>query len=309
MHCYTCKKGAAAFACGGCYRRFYCSPPCQEVDWQKHNRVCTLLQQIGVSPPKMAGAKRKREESEDQEEEEEFDVEDLDYRIDPEEYRDLFEVCLKGYQLQEFLAQGTYGLVYRLCKDDCDYVVKVQPLFDRTTGEFDPELQINFIEEAKKTQFLADEAGIGPTFYGYFICDDFGFTITEKWDRELSKDDPLNRALVNHLRMEVSKLHAMHLIHMDILPKNVLVKLNPQGQVVQLTLTDFGLTVDDDYYEDPLNREHLEVMYKYHRDRFPLYFERFKLTFDAIQKRPSLIDYGLLYYMDPLGFQFPPANE
>ena len=38
------------------------------------------------------------------------------------------EICLNGYQTQDFLASGGYGAVYQVCdlKGDCNYVMKIQ---------------------------------------------------------------------------------------------------------------------------------------------------------------------------------------
>ncbi len=71
-------------------------------------------------------------------------------------------LCSKGYSLQKLLGIGAYGKVYLACKPDCNYAIKIQPVF--------PKTEPNFIKEAETSQYFG-EKNIGPKIYGWWICE------------------------------------------------------------------------------------------------------------------------------------------
>jgi len=267
MQC-VCKQEQVAFACKHCLTGFYCSSACYQQDKENHAYVCNFLQTIGA---------RKRER----------DV------YDPMlEQNGLFvwEHCLKGYVIKKFIAGGTVGQVYQVCKevqDDCDYVMKI------VTTNNDPELLEQFDTESAFTQLLSDEAGVGPEVFGAWKCENYGFMVLEKWDGDVGPYEVLPMDVLASLEDDVTTLHEMNIVHADIMPRNVLANRDAQGVPIDATLTDFSHTqYVNDFLKDV---DFVKVMYNYHRKEYPKYFKQEKVTLARVLQDPRLLDWGLIW--------------
>lgn len=102
----------------------------------------------------------------------------------------------------------------------------------------------------------------------------------------------LSQDIITKLRYQIKKIHELGYIHYDITPANILIKKDSQGKVIDIALTDFGLTrkKTDILNVDP--KQH----YKFHFNNNPEFYQQ--VSFDLVQKYPILYDYSFLYYLE-----------
>ena len=94
------------------------------------------------------------------------------------------------------------------------------------------------------------------------------------------------------MRNQIKKIHELGYIHYDITPANILIKKDSQGKIIDIALTDFGLTRKK---TDILNVDQKQH-YNFHKNNNPEFYEQ--VSFDLIQKYPILYDYSFLYYLE-----------
>lgn len=217
--------------------------------------------------------------------------------------------CTKGYALGDELGSGTSGTVYvatpsppsRRWRDKRpktheapppEYAVKVQLL--------SPE-NVNYATERDLARRFS-ELGIAPVFVDAWECEGLGFIVTERWDGSMLDMlvKTLPPAMLYKLRVLIARLHEDGFVHGDIMPKNILVRLNDEGTaVVDVTLTDFGLTQSKEgWQEDP---DFLNTMRDYYMNRNnPLtraYFKKHGVTVEKMRADPAILDRA---YVDAL---------
>lgn len=221
-----------------------------------------------------------------------------------------------------YISEGTYGVVYKACIDtDCNYIIKIQNMgtFTRDSKgniEVRPNVQQAIADWKKEVDLTItfNKHGIGSKITDAWLCANetmegskvkkelFGIFAAEKWDGELKDDDCPSREIIEKLENQVKIIHGMGLVHGDIFPKNVLVKRNWFGTVIDATLSDFG-TVDTkenwmSSYDDMI------TFYEYHtisyRHITANYYEEGKNGHKIYQKDvlndPSLMDYDMIFY-------------
>lgn len=188
----------------------------------------------------------------------------------------------KALVLKQFIGAGTYGVVYEACEarrgvsGNCDYVVKIQGLFEKGLRE-------NFQREMRFST-IASNLGFGP--YVLYHCTvnrrdlgmliqqeldslpqlarvmargsrnvSFGITVAEKWDMSLhaykknmlprlpaSEQQRQAKMLKESLQMYIDEMHTQRIIHADLRYPNVLINLSVQSRTVSaVAITDFGL--------------------------------------------------------------------
>jgi hypothetical protein len=219
------------------------------------------------------------------------------------------KLCLKGYQLCKAIASGAYGSVYKVCdiNASCDYIIKFQKFnlnFTKEQWEF----------EAKITM-LANENGIGAKYFGHWSCgdnDDIGVIVAELWDGSLenlkSADGTfcISPNLVDKLEKEINQLHKLGYVHADIMPKNILIKKDNRGNIIDVTLTDFGLTNTIGYWKHNLYKEAYDYHFKPNVGYYIItkyFINNYKkehgkdINFDIVQKDPTLMDKDVIYYL------------
>lgn len=169
------------------------------------------------------------------------------------------EKCLKEYaNIKKRLGQGAFGTVYQMCKkpensneeEDCRYAVKTQDITSKKAKEM-------WEEEAKTMKFFSNKIGVGPKFIDWWDCEGVGFIVTEMWNGSLKDvlDDKHNNTnntnvceIIKTLEEQVKKIHNNGYIHGDIKSRNILVKIDENNRITDVTITDFGNAKKMEYY-------------------------------------------------------------
>jgi hypothetical protein len=223
--------------------------------------------------------------------------EDISYDLtgDRDSKRYISKQCMHGYEIKRLLGSGTYGDVLSACFErDCKYVVKIQEVKDMESIEQEVQLSKKF-----------GELGIAPIFYNHWYCHTnknrkhYAIIVTEKWDDELKRDDIKNMSseIITKFEGLIDRLHSAGYIHYDLLPKNVLVKKNHNNIIIDITLTDFGLTEPIDKKLDP---NWIETLYDYFTNDNNVtsaYFKDHSIDLKSVIDSPLHFDEALLYYM------------
>lgn len=108
--------------------------------------------------------------------------------------------------------------------------------------------------------------------------------------------------IIKKLRYQIEKIHDLGYIHYDITPANILIKKDSFGNIIDIALTDFGLTRKK---TDILNVDPLQH-YNFHKSNNPEFYQQ--VSFDMIQKNPILYDYSFLYYLESCNPGVTPGN-
>lgn len=109
---------------------------------------------------------------------------------------------------------------------------------------------------------------------------------SSKYNNYALKDNfKVKREAIRGLKYEVLKLHNLGYVHCDLMPKNILVKLE-EDTITKMTITDFGLT---DKRKHLNTDEWINTLYKYHTEHYPF----MKYTQDDIKAQPELLDFQI----------------
>lgn len=149
------------------------------------------------------------------------------------------------YQTPFILGEGGSGVVFDVCDKlkKCKYIMKIQLIESvNQSNNFKKELDYSTIFSKNK---------ISPHLYNGWICTGFskrkipvhiGILVYEKWDGELLQNDILSKNILLKWKRMLKVIHKAGYIHADLYPKNLLVKRNCTGQVIDISITDFGLS-------------------------------------------------------------------
>ncbi len=143
---------------------------------------------------------------------------------------------------------------------------------------------------------------IGAKFVGAWFCQDdyVGIIISELWSGELLLDDDecLPDDLVDKLSNQVKVIHNLGLVHGDILPKNILIKRNTDGIIIDATITDFGsVSTTEDWKTNKDITSQIKTYYDYH-NQFPnmsMFYTDNNITLKQVVEDPTLLDDALIY--------------
>lgn len=211
----------------------------------------------------------------------------------------LHKICLKGYKLKKYIAEGSYGVVYQACdmKKTCNYVVKIQQL------DFHDETKMDdWLRETEITGMLSMKYDIGPKFLGAWLCeqDQVGIIVSELWDGTLFGCP--SKELINKLQQQIDTINNLGYVHGDILPKNILVKKDSKGKIIDITLTDFGtVNTVKQWKKDEKNYGYLETFYEYHTNSqnvTKFYYKDNRIKLADVIENPMYLDKSLMYYFD-----------
>lgn len=210
--------------------------------------------------------------------------------------------CIRDYVLGKELGSGTTGTVYAVSEspkrrrlfDDLlpsehTWVVKVQLAPSGDNDAYHEELRL---------ARLFSELGVAPRVHDDWECENVGFIVMDRWDGSMEDQRVrhLPRALVYKLRSMIQRIHEAGYVHGDIMPKNVLVRLNDLGQPIDVALADFGLTQTPDDWRE--NRDFLQTMWDYYTDEANTvtrrWFDKEGITVDDLMEDPRLLDRALV---------------
>ena len=230
--------------------------------------------------------------------------------------------CMKGYKLERFLSEGGYGVVSQVCGVDgnCKYVIKLQDIRNQSQRE-------RWEKEMELTKELSVKYNIGPKFIKTaWTCDEgIGAYVAELWSGELKQGACLPRHLIDKLQTQISQLHKMYelpkgsqpgtfpqpddyLVDGDIFEKNVLVKKDSQGNIIDVTLNDFGVVKpirewkNTSYYDEQQNkyRTILDMWFNDYVAKHGYimeYYNDHHYTFKDVWHNPKIMDYAMIYYI------------
>jgi serine/threonine protein kinase len=210
------------------------------------------------------------------------------------------EKCLKGYELKKYLAEGAFGIVYQACNMEkkCNYAIKFQQL------DFGDEANVdNWLREIKITGMLSIEHEIGPKFLGAWLClrDQVGIIVSELWDGQLVVEDCPSKHLIDKLQKQIDKINDLGYVHGDILQKNILVKKDKEGKIIDLTLTDFGsVKTIKEWKKEQKEIKLIKIYYDYHLSFKPTrdYYEDNQIILEDVIENPLYLDRALMYYFN-----------
>jgi len=263
MDCTVCLTQRATVVCGTCKVIPYCSRVCADRHWSDtrlfggHVSLCQILVGDGLS-------------------------------LNPE--------CLRGYQIMGLIASGGHGSVWVTCvRGDCKYAMKIQTIKDDLMGEKEWDI----VTEMYHVMRFSQRYGIGPKFHDAWICDGgmVGIIVTARWDDTLKMGETISHELVNKLQTQIQTLHTGGFLHLDVLPKNVLVMRNRGGRVKDLTLADFGLVERMPFPRGSMNHIWVQQLYNYHRGVLPQYFKRNHISVEDVIEDAGILDGGLVWML------------
>ena len=168
------------------------------------------------------------------------------------------------YKLLKHIGSGAFGNVIKARHLSTNTLVALKLLrYDPTEAKLD----------AFKESCNIYKAGTHPNIAGSY--DDFRFSSThhalamELFDMDLGdffrlKDNRVIRLMVDVSLQSVTGLAYLHtrkppLIHRDIKPQNILIKINPKTNTIVAKLSDFGISsiLEGKYFFEDCTREHL----------------------------------------------------
>lgn len=221
--------------------------------------------------------------------------------------RDIINIInpLKNYYLKELIGSGTAGLVYSAVNqtDSKNYAIKLENLYiDKNSlkninnyENVKNNIYQEFYKEVNITKVFNDN-NIGPKFFDSWINNELeiGIIVTELWDTTLKLYNSCNipENIINKLRQEIEKIHSIGYIHYDIKKDNILIKINDNDEITDITITDFNLT------EKIINKSSITTkeLYDYHSKYAPDFYTQ--LSIADFDKNPILFDYGLIYQIE-----------
>lgn len=117
--------------------------------------------------------------------------------------------------------------------------------------------------------------------------------VTEKWDDSLKTNYDINSKILEKLCREIETVHKNGYIHGDIARRNILVKINNQKSITNITLSDFGFLDTIDNWKKSSDR--LLKAYKYQKNMFEDYYTKNNIQLEDVKKDPTHLDKGLIW--------------
>ena len=196
--------------------------------------------------------------------------------------------CFREYIILQNIGKGGYGSVVLGCLDkDCEYVIKIQSIKNKFKKQmYEREVQLNK---------LFSNLEVAPKYYNDWTCGKIGLIVSQKWDGALKYKEvkSLNKIMIDKYQKLIEIMHEHTYVHCDLFPKNILVMRYKDEEIVDICITDFGITNTISHLLN--NEKWLTDLYNYHA---PVFKDFFKITtLEEVKKNPFLLDGGLIYYM------------
>lgn len=171
---------------------------------------------------------------------------------------------LKGFSIVKRLGAGVSGKVFVAAKHANDNSDRVAlKMVDASKDAL-----AEFIFESGLSEQLSAICSIGPKFQkAWKIRADgktIGIIVTDLWDTTLEKYMDKNklktlpRLVVDTISRQITQMHQLGIVHLDIHGGNILLKLDPRGTPKDATLADFGNAMDLDAVDGDFLKEVIE---------------------------------------------------
>ena len=161
--------------------------------------------------------------------------------ISSRRYRQRFVSCLTGWDVNNLLGKGGNGKVYEVCKDTCEYAVKVAEFkYSRSKDSFEREVRVTKrMSDAKVTPKLYEHQicnGKNGKMYGLIIVEKYNMTLTDYMKTAMLSDQ--DKVKIQDL---VKTMHSEGVAHLDLKSGNIMVKII--GGKPHFAIIDFGYSV------------------------------------------------------------------
>lgn len=145
----------------------------------------------------------------------------------------------------EPFAEGGGGKLFRIVHDNGQEMPMIAKISNANSKD----------HQWREMRRMLSDRMIGPHLFRMFVVQrsasrDRTVQILAEWDMDLQEYYRLYRRalpdyIVDKLRQQLRRLHALALVHGDIKTTNILVNVNKSGFVSDITLTDFDFTRED----------------------------------------------------------------
>jgi serine/threonine protein kinase len=174
---------------------------------------------------------------------------------------------LKGFQIVKRIGSGVSGKVFIASKKnngkDSDRMRVAMKMVDASKDGL-----AEFVFESELCEQLSAISTIGPRFQKAWRMRADGKTIgvmvTDLWDTTLerymdkNKLKTLPRLVTDIVSRQITQLHQLGFVHLDIHAGNVLLKLDQRGKPKDATLADFGNAMELDAVDGDFLKEVIE---------------------------------------------------
>jgi len=160
---------------------------------------------------------------------------------------------IKNYTYVKELGVGITGYVSLAQHKHTNqfYAIKCFQLRKRILTEHIPRdfYLLNFSSVLSKSDFndevrlhtLFNSKNVGPILYASWIENGLGYMVLEVWDRHLENGETLTEKEYSKIKNQIQTIHKCGYLHLDIKSDNILVKLDQNNEIIDITITDFGL--------------------------------------------------------------------
>jgi serine/threonine protein kinase len=229
--------------------------------------------------------------------------------------------CLRGYEIKKILGSGNHGTVLLTCLDEqCIYAMKIiiLPEIRPECSESDKDTFDIYLKKAQdeiEISKLFSAHGIGPRFIDAWICDNIVLIVSELWDDQLKPGICIEVHLLKKLTDQICKMHALGYVHGDIFEKNILVRYNERGELIDITLADFGTAQPIEEWKrvifiDPFGvKQSAARMYYNHHIKFRTnYFPKNNITLQKVLDDPRYLDKNTIWSLyQKCNLEMPPC--
>lgn len=170
----------------------------------------------------------------------------------------------KGFQLKKILGEGAQGTVFSGCdllENSCEYAIKVMnkknPLANKNEYFISQEMS---------------DANIAPKLFAYHQGKNKDLIIMQKYDISIQEYiliyGSLPENMIMRLKEKIDQMHQHGVIHRDLLPKNVVIKMGDNNQPTDVFIIDWNVSFSRKVDQEPVIFKKLERVIQYHQEEY-----------------------------------------